>query len=140
MGKHLLIFLCILMWGLSTFLNRLSVERMSPFLMQVVGACVFCFFVPIMLRLGDVTNPLTYKWSAYSVALTGAAAILSITANIFCYLSLKGNAQSGSTAMLISLYPVVTMLLSVMFLHENVPLLKMLGIAAMVLGTILLSW
>jgi drug/metabolite transporter (DMT)-like permease len=140
MENNLLIFLCILLWGVSTFLNRLSVERMSPFLMQVVGACVFCLFVPFMLRLGDVSNPLTYKWSPYSVALTATAAMISILANIFLYLSLKGSAQSGSTAMLISLYPVVTMPLSVVFLHEHLPILKILGIIAMIIGTILLSW
>ena len=140
MGNNLLIFLCIILWGLSTFLNRLSVERMSPVLMQVIVAGVFICFIPVALKIANIGNPLTYKWSGYSVCLTILATIISITANISLYLSLKGNNHSGSSSMLIALYPVVTLVLSVIFLGEQLPFLKILGIIAMIVGTVLLSW
>ena len=108
--------------------------------MQVVAAVVLCLFIPIMLKMSDVSNPFTYKWSPYSVALTAIAAMISIAANIFLYLSLKGSSQSGSTAMLIALYPVVTLVLSVLFLHEQLSNLKIMGIISMIVGTIFLSW
>src|ERR1035437_4530874 len=111
-----LIFLCIILWGVSSFLNRLSVERMPPVLMQVIVGSVFICFIPIALKISDIGNPLTYKWSMYSVCLTIMSTIISITANISLYLSLKGSHHSGSSTMLIALYPVVTLILSVVFL------------------------
>ncbi len=136
---NIFIFLCIILWGTSTFLNRLSVERMSPFLMQMVAAVVFVIYVPICLKITNIGNPLTYKWSAYSVGLTITATIISILANIFLYQSLKGSQTTGSSTMLISLYPVVTLLLSALFLHEQFTTTKIIGVAAMVVGAILLS-
>lgn len=128
------------MWGISTFLNRLSVERISPILLQSIVGMAYVFFIPIALRLAGVSNPLNYKWSYYSVALTATATMLSIGANIILYMSLKGSATTGSSTMLISLYPIVTLLLSVLFLNEHFTPLKILGVIAMVLGAILLSW
>lgn len=136
---NIFIFLCIILWGTSTFLNRLSVERMSPFLMQMVAAVVFVIYVPICLKVTHIGNPLTYKWSAYSVCLTITATIISILANIFLYQSLKGSQTTGSSTMLISLYPVVTLLLSAFFLHEQFTITKIIGVMAMVAGAILLS-
>lgn len=137
--NNLFIFLCIILWGVGTFLNRLSVERMPSSLMQVVVAIGYVLFIPIAIKLGEYTNP-GYKWSLYSVLLTLLATAISISANIFLYLSLKGNNNSGASTMLISLYPTVTMILSVIFLHEQLTYNKIIGVIMMVIGAIFLSW
>ena len=134
-----LIILCIIMWGTSTFLNRLSVDRISPILLQSIVGMVYLFFIPIALRLSGISNPFTYKWSYYSVALTIIATVLSIAAHIVLYGSLKGSTTTGASVMLISMYPIVTLILSVLFLHEQFTALKITGIITMVVGAILLS-
>ena len=128
------------MWGISTFLNRLSVERISPILLQSIVGMAYVFFIPIALRLAGVSNPLNYKWSYYSIALTATATMLSIGANIILYMSLKGSSTTGASTMLISLYTIVTLLLSALFLNEHFTPLKIFGVVAMVFGAILLSW
>lgn len=137
---NLLILLCIIMWGLSTFLNRLSVERVSPILLQAIVGVTYTFFIPIAFRLAGVGNPLTYKWSYYSVGLTATATACSILANIMLYMSLKGSNTTGASVMLISLYPIVTLFLSAVFLNEQFTPTKIVGIIIMVLGAILLGW
>jgi drug/metabolite transporter (DMT)-like permease len=134
-----LIILCIILWGVSSFLNRLSVERMPPLLMQVIVGSVFLFYIPVALRLTGVNNPLNYKWSAYSVILTVMATFCSIAANILLYTSLKGNDHSGSSAMMISLYPIVTLILSVVILSEHLTYMKIAGVLVMVVGALMLS-
>lgn len=136
----LLIILCILMWGISTFLNRLSVERISPILLQSIVGMAYMLFIPIALRLSGISNPLHYKWSYYSVALTVTATLLSIGANIILYMSLKGSSTTGASTMLISLYPLVTLILSALFLNEQFTVMKIIGIVTMVTGAILLNW
>lgn len=137
--NNILIILCILLWGISSFLNRLSVERMPPLLMQVIVGSVFFFYIPVALRLTGVNNPLNYKWSAYSVVLTVIATFCSITANILLYTSLKGSDHSGTSTMMISLYPVVTLILSVFILHENFSIMKIIGVIVMLSGAYMLG-
>lgn len=137
--SNLLIFLCVVLWGVSSFLNRLSVERMPPLLMQVIVGSVFFFYIPVALRLTGVNNPLNYKWSAYSVVLTAIATLCSISANVLLYTSLKGNNHAGSSTMMVSLYPIVTLILSIFILHENFSIMKILGVIVMLTGAYMLT-
>ena len=135
---HLVLFLCVLLWGISTFLNRLSVDNLPPYMMQVIVGIVFVFYMPLAFKLQG-TTPLEFKWSVTSVALTVAATIVSIAANILLYMNLRGNNNTGSSTMILSLYPVVTLLLSYTFLHEQFTNTKIAGVIAMIAGAILLS-
>jgi drug/metabolite transporter (DMT)-like permease len=137
--NNILIIVCVILWGISSFLNRLSVERMPPLLMQVIVGSVFLFYIPVALRLTGVNNPLNYKWSAYSVTLTAIATLCSITANVLLYTSIKGSEHSGSSTMMISLYPVVTLILSIFILHENFTVYKVIGVIVMLAGAYLLT-
>lgn len=139
MNSNLLIFLCILLWGVSSFLNRLSVERMPPLLMQVIVGSVFLFYIPVALRLTGVNNPLNYKWSVYSVVLTSIATLCSIGANVLLYTSLKGNSNTGSSTMMVSLYPIVTFILSIFILHESFSIMKIVGVIVMLTGAYLMT-
>ena len=134
-----LIILCIIMWGVSTFLNRLSVERISPLLLQSIVGMVYLFFIPIALRISGISNPFNYKWCYYSVGLTVVATILSIGAHIVLYSSLKGCNTTGASVMLISMYPIITLILSVLFLNEQFTVIKVAGIITMVVGAFMLS-
>ncbi len=136
--NNLLIFLCVIIWGCSMFLNRLSVERMSPIVMQVLTGIVFICGMPFLIRLsGGWSN---IRWSPLSIFLTSTATILSISANILLYTSLRGSQTTGASAMVISLYPVVTLLLSAIFLSEQFSCLKITGIVCMIAGALMLYW
>lgn len=137
--NHFLIVLCIVLWGVSTFLNRLSVERMPPLLMQVIVGSVFFFYIPVALRLTGVNNPLHYKWSTYSVVLTVIATMCSIAANILLYTGLKGNDHTGTSTMMIALYPIVTLILSVVLLDEHFTTMKIAGVFVMIAGALMLN-
>lgn len=137
--NNILILLCILLWGISSFLNRLSVERMPPLLMQVIVGSVFFFYIPVALRLTGVNNPLNYKWSVYSVILTVFATMCSITANILLYTSIKGSNTSGSSTMMVALYPIVTFILSIFILHEQFSIMKIIGVIVMLAGAYMMT-
>lgn len=138
MGNFVLLT-CIILWGISTFLNRLSVERVSPLLLQSIVGFTYICYIPIALKLAGNINPLNVKWSYSSVALTLIATCLSIIANLLLYNYLKGNTHTGSSAMFISLYPIVTLILSIIFLNEHFSMLKIFGVIVMIVGAYLLS-
>jgi drug/metabolite transporter (DMT)-like permease len=135
----LLVILCIILWGTSTFLNRLSVERISPVLQQVIVGFMYFIYIPIALKISGISNPFTYKWSHYSVGLTILATIFSIGAHIILYMNLKGSSSTGASVMLVSMYPIVNLILSVLILHEQFTWLKIAGVITMVVGAFMLS-
>ena len=137
--NNILILLCVLLWGVSAFLNRLAVEKMPPLLMQVIVGSVFFFYIPVALKLTGVHNPLQYKWSTYSIVLTVIATLFSIIANVLLYSSLKGSNTSGASQMMICLYPIVTFILSIFILHEQFSIWKITGVAVMLVGAYLLT-
>lgn len=111
---------------------------MSPVLMQAIVGIVYIFYIPIAFKMNGESLS-NFKWSGYSLVLTSLATVCSIFANVLLYMFLKGNHSSGASTMFISLYPVVTLLLTVFFLGEQVSPIKVCGIVSMVFGAILLS-
>lgn len=137
MNSTLVLLLCCLLWGTTTFLQRLSADHMNPVIMQVVVALGFAIFVPFGIWYqGGWSN---IKWSSLSIGLTLAATFLSLTGNILFYTVLKGSHNTGAQSLFLCLYPVITLILSVLFLHETFSVFKVIGIAAMIAGTVFLS-
>ena len=135
---YFVLFLCCIFWGFATFFNRLAVETISPFTMQAIVGMVYMLYVPIAFKVQGI-NPLSCKLSMSGVGLTILATFGSIIANILLYTSLKGSNHTGSSTMMISLYPVITLILSLVFLNEQLNLIKTVGILSMVIGAVLLS-
>jgi len=133
----MLLLLCVLLWGTTTFLQRLSADHMSPIVIQTVVALGFVIFVPIAFHMeGGFSN---IRWSPLSIGLSLTATALSICGNVVFYSVLKGSNHTGSMAMFLCLYPIWTLVLSVIFLHEAFTVSKIIGIVAMIIGTIFLS-
>lgn len=105
--------------------------------MQVIVGLGFVLYIPFAIHLSGGFHNI--KWSGYSIGLTLIATFLSICGNIILYTCLRGSNHTGSMTMLLCLYPVITLLLSIVFLHETFTLFKVIGILAMVIGTICLS-
>ena len=130
------IIICACLWGITTFLQKLSCEHMHPILVQVIVAFGFILYIPIAFKIIPSSE---YHWSKFSICVSLLATALSLVANILLYTSLRHNENPGSSVMLVCLYPVVTLLLSVIFLHEQLSVGKMVGILGMIIGACFLS-
>lgn len=95
-------------------------------------------YMPIAFKLQGISNPLEYKWNPTSVLLTVGATAISIVANVLLYMNLKGNNNTGTSTMIVSLYPIVTLALSYLFLNEQFTATKIAGVIIMVGGAVLL--
>lgn len=138
MNPSILLWICVVIWGCTAFLQKLAADKMSPVFMQFVIAGVFACYVPIAYTFGR--NLPNFKWNAVSAALTFVAAAMSIVGNILMYSALSNNKHSGSSAMIVSLYPSVTLILSAIFLHEQFSIKQIAGVIAMIVGACLLSF
>jgi drug/metabolite transporter (DMT)-like permease len=137
MTSNLWLLLCVFLWGTTTFLQRLSADHMNPIVMQIVVALGFLLYVPFGIwHVGGWSN---IKWSGLSICLTLVATIMSIVGNIVFYNVLRTSNSTGAMSMLLCLYPVWTLILSATFLHETFSVNKIVGIIAMIVGTVFLS-
>jgi drug/metabolite transporter (DMT)-like permease len=137
-SSSFLLILCALIWGCTTFMQKLSADKMSPILMQIIIGVAFFFFIPFAIwQQGGISN---LKWNSTSVILSFVAAFMSIGAHIIMCSALSNNKHTGSDAMLISLYPAVTLVLSAIFLHEHFSFGKIVGFLAMLGGAALLTF
>ena len=137
MGDNLLLLLCVFLWGTTTFLQRLSADHMDPVVMNIIVALGFALYVPFGIWYSGGWSKI--HWSPLSIGLTLTATVLSLLGNIFFYTVLKGSNHTGAQSMFICLYPVWTLILSALFLHETFSTNKVIGIIAMIVGTIFLS-
>jgi uncharacterized membrane protein len=115
----------------------MGTKYMTPLMMQVVGAYVYSAIAPVAFLFMKATN-ITSDWNWRGVLWTSGACILATIAS----LSFNTAVQRTHVHLVVgftSVYPVLSFLLCWIFLGEPVTTVKLLGIAAIVIGTVLLS-
>lgn len=138
MPTWLLIAICVICWGTWALFEKLGTRHASPLMMQVIGAYVYSAVAPVVFLYMKATNTQS-DWNWRGVAWTAGACVLATIASL-SFTTAVQRAQVHLVVGFTSVYPVLTFLLCWIFLGEPVTWLKMLGIAAIVLGTVLLSW
>lgn len=136
-SSPIILLIPVILWGAGAFLNRLAVEYMSALLMQCIIGLVYILYIPFALKFSGIN--FNYQFSWYSIGLTALATMFSIAANIILFTYLKGNISGGASNLWVGFYPVVTLLLSIIFLHEKLTLFKIIGILFMICGGIFLT-
>ena len=129
---------CILCWGACNFMNKLSSSRINPLFMQIVFAGVATILIPFYFYLSNKLQ-FSNKWDSQGIIFSALGAFGSILGSIFLYSYIaKGNALGTSLAF-VSLYPVVSLLLSVAFLGERLTLMQGISITVMMTGAVMLG-
>jgi len=126
--------LTVLAWGVWGFFSKLASTYARPrqtLLFQVVGVMAVGMVVLSMERFHIEWTPQGFGWSA-------AAGFI----NFVGFLSFFAAVEKGKVSTVIamsSLYPVITIVLSVLFLHEKISSREGLGIACALLAGFLLA-
>ena len=127
-------FLTTLTWGMWGFLSKLASGSARPrqlLLFQVSGAMLFGLLVLALERFHLQWSPRAFGWSA------GAGFV-----NFIGFLTFFAAVEKGKVSTIIamsSLYPVITILLSVLLLHEKITSREGLGICFALLAGFLLA-
>lgn len=136
----LLITLIVFFWGIWGFVEKLALFYGSPwqtlFSFLVWTAALFLPFTVIMLfkkqgRAGFKINHWVWIWI-----------FLAVSTDLLAVLALRYAFLAGSTGIVMAvtaIYPIITAILSVMFLKEKISKWQYLGIGIVCLGLFLLS-
>lgn len=129
-----LTLITVILWGVWGFFIKLSTKYMdwktfmvfSGIGIIVVNVAIFLYFKP------DITIK---ENGFYYAALAG---IIASIAAVPYYLALEIGKASIVTA-LAATYPIVTVLLSLLILHEEITLVQIVGIVLALIATVLVS-
>ena len=124
----------ILTWGVWGVFSKLASTYVRPrqtLLFQVVGVVAFGLVVLSMERFHIEWSPQGFGWSA-------AAGFVNFVGFLAFFAAVEKGKVSTVIAMS-SLYPVITIVLSVLFLHEKISSREGLGIACALLAGFLLA-
>lgn len=143
MGRRMTWFawslLTIAIWGFWGFLAKMALRQMRWHEMLLVASATYMILYLVFIGVLFYSfRPALTAISAQAASLATAAAAAGFAGVIPFYLALnEGNA--AIVVPLTAIYPVITVLLSVVFLGETLTISQALAVMMFVAGTILVS-
>jgi len=126
--------LTLIAWGVWGFFSKLATHGSRPrqiLVFQATGALAFAVFVLTLERFRIQWSPSDFAWSF-------AAGFVNFLGFLLFFASIE-KGKVSTTITLTSLYPVVTIALSMIFLHERISRREGLGIVLALFAGWLLS-
>ena len=127
--------LALVIWGFWGFFPKLTTGYIGPksaMVFQSIGAVIVGMLVLFALKL----KPEMHPRGVFFALLTGIA---GITGALFFLYALSSGGKTAAVVMLTALYPVITIALSFIFLHEAVTLMQSIGILLALVSIILIA-
>lgn len=129
--------LILLLWGLWGFFGKYALKFISPIsliLFETIGAIIIQLFVLLFLYNSK------YKFDINSTGITLAilTAFFGVIGTIVFFFTLS-KTKASILVPLTALYPVITIILSFVFLKEEVTVLQGIGILLAIVASVLLS-
>lgn len=126
----------ILLWGLWGFLGKLAVQRIG---LQASFWNALILILPITIYLLITKQLFPLKIEFWGISLALLAGLASGLASVLFYIFLRKN-PAGMLVALTALYPLVTIILSVIFLKEPLTVTKIIGFILALAALFLLTF
>ncbi|MDG0995340.1 MAG: DMT family transporter [Akkermansiaceae bacterium] len=137
MHPNLLIALCIVLWGVWGLSSKLSNVHNAPVFVTLATNVLYALFsIPLLWKLKEDSTPINWSFSAISwIVLTGVVGVSSKL--IFNQALSKEPASIVIPAT--SIFPIVTVVLAVLFLKEKITMVQGAGMLLCVAGVWLVT-
>jgi transporter family protein len=136
-GRNL-ILISVIAYGIWAIFQKLAVIRLHPIHIQIVGCCVAITLLPIYLTLSYYKIP-QQTISTSGIIFAVLASVCSIIATLAFLFAIKSGNDVGTTSVLVSASPVITIALAIIFLGEKLTFSKLIGVALIMFGVVILG-
>jgi drug/metabolite transporter (DMT)-like permease len=126
-----LIVVSVIGWAIWSFTNRLASQKMDPFLMMVAG--MVCNFIVVPFYIPMIKS---YKLDGIGWVILSSVAVC-IAALTYTFLAMRTSVSEAVSYT--AIYPLLSFILAVAFLHEPFTVSRCAGLGLMIAGTILVS-
>jgi drug/metabolite transporter (DMT)-like permease len=127
--------IAVCLYGVASFLHRIAAIKIGVTNIQIFSAVISLISLPVILSLLK-TDSVKFYGSGFAFAIV--ASCLAVTGNIFMITGNIRSSSPGSLGMVISLYPTISLILAVIFLHEQITIQKAIATCLIILGALLL--
>jgi drug/metabolite transporter (DMT)-like permease len=126
----------ILGWGIGSIWYKMATSSgLHPLMMSIIALVFYAALTPLLWIFVKFDHTITAIGVAYTLI---GAAFMCVGTLGFSY-ALRSGGAAGSTTFLCSLYPALTLVLSMIFLGEVLTIRKIIGIALALVSLIVLS-
>lgn len=134
MSSTHLIVLSIIGWGVGSLLYKVANDNIHPLMVSIIVTSVFVVLDIITLAFIPFDRTLNSTGIIYSIL----GGLCMCAGSLGYFFALRGG-NAGSTTVLTSLYPAVTLILAAFFLKENITFKHGIGMAFAMAAIILMS-
>lgn len=129
------IIISIIGWGIGSVFYKLAGDNLHPFMVSAVVSCLFAVLTPLVFWL--IPFDKTIHWNGVAYALVGG--LFMCVGSMGYLFAMKNGVPVGRATILTSLYPILTLIISVFLFKEQIDFKKGIGIALAVLGFVLIN-
>jgi bacterial/archaeal transporter family protein len=130
-----LILFSILGWGVGSVFYKLANNNIHPMMVTTIVTSVYVLLTPLAFFFVKFDHTTNTPGIMYSV---GGALCMCVGSLAYFY-ALKAGGSAGETATLTALYPALTLLLSYLFLGEQLSIKKGIGMALALISIFFLT-
>jgi transporter family protein len=116
----------------------MAVDRIHPYQIQLVSTVVYVLLIPVWFQLCQKQNLSSYD--NMGIIYAAICITTSIIGAVCMGFTLNQSNNPGVISALVSLSPVITMALSIMFLHETLSPIKIVAFSLALLSAILVNF
>jgi len=124
----------LLFWGISSFCTKLAttyLKASNAYIYQIIGVLVVGIVAAFLVRFQPAGKP--------AGILFALAAGAVVTVGNFFFVGAMASGRTAIVVMTTALYPLITLLLGYLILHEGITLRQFIGILVAILAIYLLS-
>jgi transporter family protein len=134
MSSTYLIIIAILGWGIGSLFYKTANDNIHPIMVSTIVTAVYIIITPIPFLFMNFDRSVNSTGLIYSIL----GGLFMCAGSMGYFYALRGGG-AGSTTVLTSLYPAVTLILASIFLKETINFKHGVGIALALIAFILLG-
>jgi uncharacterized membrane protein len=132
----IMLILTIILFGVSAFFRKLAVDKISPYQLQLYSSLIYTSLIPFWLYVIKANN-IEFNYDSTAIAFSLVAVLTNVAGAIFFGRLLQQSQNIGSLTVIISINPIVTFALSMMFLGEVLTWKKVIACGLAILSLII---
>lgn len=122
MNKNYFILITIIAWGIGGIFTKLASNEMNPVMMSIITTTIYMVALPIIISTFKVNLAVNFIGFVYAIISS-----ICLGAGSLSYMFALQKGSAGEITAVSATYPVITMLLSFVFLSEEMTLKKIIG-------------
>jgi len=134
---YLLALITMIFWGAAPIFAKIGLDKLNPYTALAIRSFIVSIIMLIVISIrGDIKE--LFKVDLKSLAFIGLEGIFAALFGQFAYYYALKLGETSKVVPIASAFPLITLIIAVMFLSEKITIMKGSGILLIIAGIVLL--